>query len=91
MRRVSKKRASQMNKYRRIAKAFKEANPYCQAKIEGCTVMTIDIHHMQGRGNERLLDVDNFLPVCRNCHNKIGTMPIDEQIELGLSKSKHRV
>lgn len=91
MRRVSKKRASQLRKYNKRVKEWKEENPDCKAQLENCTGWTIDNHHQQGREGERLNDESNWLPVCRNCHNDIGLLPIDEQIEKGLSKSKHRV
>jgi hypothetical protein len=30
-----------------------------------------DIHHMKGRENDLLLDINYWLPVCRSCHRKI--------------------
>lgn len=86
----SKKRAKQIRKYSPEVKEWKEQNPYCKAKLSGCTTYTVDCHHMEGKENELLNKKESWLPVCRNCHNKIGVMPIEEQIEKGLSKSKHK-
>lgn len=68
---VADKRAKELRLYAKIAPVFKLANPYCHARLSGCTGKTTDIHHMCGRENWRLNDVPNFLPVCRNCHDKI--------------------
>lgn len=70
--------------YYQLIKKFKEENPYCKAKLPGCTIYTTDVHHMKGRG-VWLLIVKFFFPCCRNCHDKINVMPIEEAVEKGFS------
>ncbi|RAJ28896.1 hypothetical protein [Pedobacter cryoconitis] len=69
---VSDRRAKELRVYAKICPAFKKANPECQAKLPGCTVMTTDVHHKWGKENERLNMVEHFLAVCRHCHDVIG-------------------
>lgn len=83
MRRLSKKRASQENKYRTIRKKFLEQNPDCIR----CNGMATEIHHAKGRIGDLLLDTQYFKPVCRYCHHWIENHP-KEAKELGLSVSR---
>lgn len=69
---VSDKRAKEQRIYAKIAPVFKLANPYCHARLSGCTTLTTEIHHIRGRENQKLNEVEYFLPVCRNCHDWIG-------------------
>lgn len=34
-----------------------------------------DVHHKNGRHNDRLNDVEHWLPVCRKCHDYIHAHP----------------
>lgn len=70
-------------KYYTIAKQYKLDNPYCKARLNGCTRHTTDVHHKKGRGIH-LLRVEYFLPVCRNCHDYIELNP-DEALLKGFS------
>ena len=80
----STKGAKEDRLYNQLAKKFKEENHFCKAKLPGCTVYTTDVHHKKGRGIW-LLIVKFFFPCCRNCHDKINVMPIEEAIEKGFS------
>lgn len=66
----SKKGQKEDRLYYKLAKKFKEDNPYCKARLDGCTNLTADVHHMKSRG-VNLNKVEYWLPLCRSCHNKI--------------------
>jgi hypothetical protein len=87
---VSEKRKAQMREYSKLRKSFLDQNKQCQAAMEGCSKKATDVHHMQGRENDRLLDDTKWLAVCRVCHRKI-TDNAAAAISMGLSYSKHRV
>lgn len=72
IKKVADKRAKELREYAKICGPFKLDNPFCHARVKGCTHRTTDIHHMKGRENSMLLKVEYFLPVCRNCHDWIG-------------------
>lgn len=84
----SSKRRKEENKYNYEAKRFKSERPHCEARLPTCTGFTQDVHHMATRTNRNLLEKENWLPVCRNCHIWV-TEHSKEAIELGLSKSRH--
>ena len=79
------KRAKIDSKYNRRAVVWKKENPYCQAKLEGCTYYTVDCHHIEPRTEHNILIESNWMAVCRSCHDKIKVLPIDEAVEMGLS------
>lgn len=67
----SKKRKKQVQEYNKLRVQFLTDNPFCKV----CGRMAGEVHHKAGRIGERLLDVDNFLPVCHDCHVKIEMNP----------------
>jgi hypothetical protein len=84
----SAKRAKQEREYNSKRKIFMLAHPMCQANISGlCTSQSTDIHHIKGRSNELLLEVNEWMSVCRACHQWIEMHP-KEATELGFRKSK---
>jgi hypothetical protein len=84
----STKRAKQEREYSDKRKIFMLANPICQANIPGlCTTQSTDVHHVMGRVGELLLEVKEWMSVCRACHMWIETHPL-EATELGYRKSK---
>ena len=85
----SKKRAKEEGRYSRRVKVWKIENPDCKARLTGCMGNTWDCHHRAGKENEMLLIEKYWLPVCRNCHDIIGEMPIEQAIELGLSERRN--
>lgn len=71
MRRVSLKRQEQLKEYKIIRDQFMLGNPRC----EMCTGSASENHHKNGRTGLRLLDVDYFMAVCRDCHQYIHNNP----------------
>jgi uncharacterized Zn finger protein (UPF0148 family) len=68
IKKVSDKRRSQLYTYSMMKKAYMDKHRVC---IVCNTKDATDIHHMKGRENELLLDINYWLPVCRECHRKI--------------------
>ena len=84
----STKRAKQESEYSNKRKIFMLEHPMCQANISGlCTSQSTDVHHIKGRSGELLLEVSEWMSVCRACHQWIETHPI-EATALGFRKSK---
>lgn len=71
IKKVSDKRKTQDKTYQLVRKAYLLKNPNCEV----CGVDASEIHHKNGRTNERLIDSDYFLSVCRPCHNEIHANP----------------
>jgi hypothetical protein len=65
---ISDKRRSQLYIYAMIKKQYMHKHRVC---IVCNTKDATDIHHMKGRENDLLLDINYWLPVCRLCHRKI--------------------
>lgn len=82
---VTLKRAKQNVEYLKLRKEFLEANPCCG--IEGCYLKSVDVHHKEGRENDKLTDVTKWLPICRKHHSEI-TENSREAIEKGISVSR---
>lgn len=68
---VSKKRGKENKEYMTLRKVYLENNQYCQVKLNGCTKLSTEIHHAKKRSGFRLIDVANFVAICRNCHTKV--------------------
>lgn len=79
----SKKRKKQVQQYNKLRAQFLTDNPLCKV----CGRMAGEVHHKAGRIGERLLDVDNFLAVCHDCHVKIEMNPAWAK-ENGYSKNR---
>jgi len=71
MRKVSLKRQQQNKQYKIIRDKFMQENPKC----ERCGAPATENHHKNGRNGLRLLDVNYFMAVCRNCHRWIHEHP----------------
>jgi tRNA(Ile2) C34 agmatinyltransferase TiaS len=57
-----------MKLYNQLKEVFLTENPKCKV----CTkANAVDVHHIAGRLGKDLTDVNNFLPVCRKCHDWI--------------------
>jgi hypothetical protein len=84
---TSKKRAKQNRKYTPIKKKFLADNPTCQARLDGCTGQSTDLHHAAGRSGKQLLKVDDFIALCRNCHDKMEILD-KEARAAGLKKTR---
>jgi hypothetical protein len=72
LKRVSKKRRSQMADYKGIREDYLKKNPLCHCCQKKPST---DIHHKAGRWQERLNDVAFFCALCRQCHNYIHANP----------------
>ena len=75
IKRVSDKRAKQETAYLIANKTFlmEERNKFCpvMAKLYGKTIPTSEVHHINGRENERLLDMEYWIAVSREGHQWI--------------------
>jgi hypothetical protein len=84
LKKVSSKQKEINKEYSVNRRNFLEENPYCQAKLPGCTIYATDIHHKEGRGNNTN-EVNTFMGLCRACHEYIHSNPIQAR-ELGYLK-----
>lgn len=82
----SDKRAVLDQLYSVSRQQFLSRNPFCKARLEGCTNHATDVHHKAGR-SKNYLDVLTWLAVCRTCHQWIELHP-KEAKELGYSISR---
>jgi len=83
---VSRKMRVVMDEYSKKRAAFLIVHPYCQAKLQGCTKDSTEVHHKEGRG-EQHNNFSTWLAVCRSCHQWIEMHPLEAK-ELGLSSSR---
>ena len=84
---VSKKRRVEIDKYSQLREAFLLAKPHCEAKLQGCSGSSSDVHHKAGRVGDNYLKIGTWLSVCRSCHRFIEDNP-DAAKELGFSESR---
>lgn len=70
IRRVSKKRATELRQYSKIASDFLMANPKCQV----CGDPAQAVHHKRGRGIY-LNRVEYFMACCNACHDRVHRSP----------------
>ena len=84
---VSKRRQKVNREYAKARADYLAAHPTCQARFDGCTGRSTDIHHVLSRGRSGrdadLVDRANFLAVCRHDHDWIESHRL-EAVELGL-------
>jgi len=78
----SSKRAKQESEYSQTRKVFLEEHPFCQITIPGCTHKATEVHHLDGRIEEKLIDQDGWKATCRYCHRWVHANPRDAR-ELG--------
>lgn len=86
---VSDKQAKINKIYATMAPLFKTQNPYCMAKLPGCTGLTAHVHHLfSGASRSKYyLDTTTWIGVCDWCHHLIhDVMGKDELVELGLKR-----
>lgn len=74
---VSQKRLVELAEYRVVREDYMKAHPECEV----CGEESIEIHHKNGRTNQRLTDDEFFLAVCRGCHNFIHANPVEAREE----------
>lgn len=73
IKKVSKKRSKENAEYLRVREAFLDSLIFCE--VDSCKNLAMEVHHKSGRIGKLLTDIDNFLGVCRECHNKIELNP----------------
>jgi hypothetical protein len=72
--------------YSIMRKDFLSLHPGCQARLQGCSLQSTDVHHKKGRGLH-YLDKLTWLSVCRSCHTWIELHP-KEAKELNFSLNR---
>lgn len=86
---VSEKQRDLNKRFAKAKREYLKEHPFCQAGINGCTKIAIDVHHMAGKASEELLlDKTLFLAVCRPCHTAIEANPAWAK-QNGFSVSRH--
>lgn len=69
---VSDKQAARLREYRKVRDIYMKQHSVCQC----CnSAPSTDLHHKAGRIGHHLINVDNFMAVCRPCHQRIETEP----------------
>lgn len=82
---MSNDRKAMEKEYQKLRKEFLRQNPFCSVK--GCGQPATDIHHSKGRVGSDLLDVKNFVALCRKHHQYFEIRPLEAK-EKGISKSR---
>lgn len=95
MRHRSKKKEAEYRQRRPLVEKLLNKKPWCEAcpvfaEYDGLATYTrkksVDIHELVRRSQGgSILDEENLMAVCRNCHNRIGNYPA-LAFELGLAK-----
>lgn len=83
---VSRKRAKQLAKYRKLKAEVLGVGSVCEFPgIPYCTKQAVDVHHANGRNGERLLDTKHWWILCREHHTWLHSHPREAK-QLGLLK-----
>lgn len=95
MRRRSKKKEAEYVIRRQVVSRLLSERPFCQAcpvfarhdgKVTYVRQGSVDIHELIRRSQGgSILEEENLLAVCRDCHNRIGREP-QLAFDLGLAK-----
>ena len=74
--RVSKKRAILNRQRAKFVKKVLAEVPYCEARLDGCTHRSTDVHEIltRARGGS-IIDRKNVAALCRRCHGFITVNP----------------
>lgn len=77
LRPVSKARAAENRARRQVLERMAEADPMCQARIEGlCDGRAVDGHELKSRARGgSITDETNIVLLCRPCHRRITEEP----------------
>jgi hypothetical protein len=71
IKKLSEKRAKENKVYLELRKIFLAEKPYCEVRLPGCTSLSSEIHHSEGRVGKLLCDTKHFVSICRNCHRNL--------------------
>lgn len=82
----SQKKSKEDAVYSTLRKDFLLLKPTCEAKLEGCSIRSTDVHHRKGRGKYYLVTT-TWLSACRSCHDYIENNP-DQAKQMGFSESR---
>lgn len=83
---VSDAQGARLEEYLRLRIPWLKAHPWCRScAVRGFKKQapTTDVHHSRGKIGALLCDMRFWIPVCRNCHDWIGSNP-EEARSLGL-------
>lgn len=69
IKKVADKRAKELREYSKLRREYLDCHPACE--VRECHNRSKEIHHMQTRTNDNLLNTDLFLAVCPSCHHRI--------------------
>lgn len=84
---VSDRRAEENKRYRFLRGVRYSLTEGCRLDLPMCESSACDVHHRQGKGaSGRFLDVDNWLPACRPCHEWVTVNPAEAET-MGLVQS----
>lgn len=76
VRTVSKKRAALNRKRVKFVSEVLAEVPFCEARLEGCTGRSIDVHEILTRAHGgSIIDRENVAALCRRCHGFITVNP----------------
>jgi len=75
LRKVSKKRAKELKTYDFLRVAFLTSRKFCEIVGPHCTRKSTEIHHVNGRNSDRLLNTTWWTPACRSCHSFLHDNP----------------
>lgn len=70
---ISKRRANENQKLRKITQELIRDNPDCQVRSRVCTGRSQCAHHKAGRIGARLLERKNLEPSCYSCNCYLET------------------
>src|ERR1043166_6735729 len=69
IRKVSKKRKSELALYAKKREKYLLDQPWCEIGAPGCRRKSVEIHHSNHREGKRLLDKKFWWAACRHCHD----------------------
>lgn len=87
IKKVSDKHKETLKEYKPLREEFLKLHPECQLKLQGCTLIATDIHHIfSGKDKQKyFLDIKTWKALCRNCHSKLhNVLSLKENIELNM-------
>ena len=90
LRPVSGKRAALMVQRRHLVKEILERRPNCEARLEGCSGRSVDVHERLNRSQGGKIvggEPADYMALCRSCHRFITDHP---KIAYELGYSIHR-
>ena len=73
---VSERRSILNRKRRSFVRKLLDERLFCEARIDGCTMMPTDVHEIRTRARGgSIVQESNCLALCRSCHDFITREP----------------